>query len=110
MATSGRAPYARPVLKAVVEEVLAGPFHPLKANKITDPENGDDKPDNGVLYDLGIPGSRVRQLQDERPIEKLTNNHLVRHRMLILDRLLDDIVAEFIMSRKRENAGDRRSG
>ncbi len=94
-ATSGRAPYARPVLKAVVNEVLAGPFHPLKANKITDPVNGEDKPDNGVLYDLGIPTSRVWQLQDERPIDQLTNNHLVRHRMLILDRLLDDILLEF---------------
>ena len=96
VATSGRAPYARPVLRAVVDEVLSGPWHPLKASKNTDPENGDDKPANGVLYDLGIPGSRVRQLQEERPIEKLTNNHLVRHRMLILDRLLDDIAAEFV--------------
>jgi HNH endonuclease/RuvC endonuclease subdomain 3 len=96
VATSGRAPYARPVLKAVVEEVLSGPYHPLKASRGTDPENGDDKPANGVLYDLGIPSSRVRQLQDERPLAKLTNNHLVRHRMLILERLLDDILAEFI--------------
>jgi hypothetical protein len=92
---SGRAPYARPVLRAVVEEVLSGPFHPLKACKATDPENGDDKTVNGVLYDLGIPGSRVRQLQKERPLSQLTNNHLVRHRMLILERLLDDIVVEF---------------
>jgi len=93
--TSGRAPYARPVLRSVVEEVLSGPFHPLKASKATDPENGDDKAEDGVLYALGIPTSRVRQLQEERPLEKLTNNHLVRHRMLILHRLLDDIVAEF---------------
>ena len=91
---SGRAPYARPVLKQVVAEVLEG-YHPRKASKATDPENGEDKPENGVLYDLGIPGSRVRQLQAERPIDQLTNNHLVRHRMLILDRLVDDIVAEF---------------
>lgn len=98
---SGRAPYARPVLRRVVEEVLAGPFDPRKANKAnkaTDPEKGDDKPENGVLYDLGIPISRVRQLQNERPLEQLTNNHLVRHRMLILERLLDDLVAEFVTS------------
>jgi len=95
VATTGRAPYARPVLKTVVDEVLAGPYHPLKASRATDQENGEDKPDNGVLYDLGIPTSRVRQLQDERPIDQLTNNHLVRHRMLILDRLVDDILAEF---------------
>ena len=91
---SGRAPYARPVLKQVVAEVLEG-YHPRKASRATDPENGEEKKENGVLYDLGIPGSRVRQLQAERPIDQLTNNHLVRHRMLILDRLVDDIVAEF---------------
>lgn len=94
-AISGRAPYARPVLEAVVAEVLAGPWHPRKANKATDLEGGDEKPKNGVLYDLGIPTSRVRQLQDARPLEQLTNNHLVRHRLLILDRLLGDLMAEF---------------
>ncbi|MCH7227449.1 type II CRISPR RNA-guided endonuclease Cas9 [Haloferula sp. A504] len=91
---SGRAPYARPVLEQVVTEVLAG-HHPRKASRSTDPENGEDKPADGVLYDLGIPTSRVRLLQAERPIDQLTNNHLVRHRMLILDRLVDDILAEF---------------
>ncbi|MBK1881215.1 hypothetical protein JIN85_02245 [Luteolibacter pohnpeiensis] len=91
---TGRAPYARPVLKQVVEEVLEG-FDPTKANRATDPEKGENKPANGVLYDLGIPSSRVRQLQAERPIDQLTNNHLVRHRLLILERLLDDILAEF---------------
>lgn len=94
-ATTGRAPYARPVLKAVVDEVLSGPFHPLKANRVTDPQNGDDKPANGVLYDLGIPTSRIRELRDARPTEQLTNNHLVRHRMLILQRLLTDLMEEF---------------
>jgi len=94
-AISGRAPYARPVLEAVVAEVLAGPWHPRKASKAMDAEDGEDKPGNGVLYDLGIPTSRVRQLQDARPLDQLTNNHLVRHRLLILDRLLDDMVTEF---------------
>lgn len=91
---SGRAPYARPVLRQVVSEVLDG-YDATKACRATDPENGEDKPENGVLYDLGIPTSRVRQLQTQRPLEKLTNNHLVRHRLLILNRLLDDITAEF---------------
>ncbi len=91
---SGRAPYARPVLKQVIAEVLDG-YHPRKASHTTDPENGEDKPANGILYDLGIPTSRARQLQDERPIDQLINNHLVRHRLLILERLLDDILAEF---------------
>jgi CRISPR-associated endonuclease Csn1 len=91
---TGRAPYARPVLKQVVAEVLAG-HDPTKACRATDPENGEEKSSDGVLYDLGIPSSRVRQLQAERPIDRLTNNHLVRHRMLILDRLVDDMVREF---------------
>lgn len=92
---TGRAPYARPVLKQVAAEVRNG-WDATKANKATDPEKGEDKTENGVLYDLGIAGSRVRVLQSERPLDKLTNNHLVRHRMLILDRLLDDLVSEFI--------------
>jgi hypothetical protein len=42
---SGRAPYARPVLRQVVEEVLSG-WDATKANKITDPEIGENKPAN----------------------------------------------------------------
>jgi len=49
-----------------------------------------------ILYDPGIPASRVRQLQNERPLDQLTNNHLVRHRMLILERLVDDLVEDFV--------------
>jgi CRISPR-associated endonuclease Csn1 len=91
---SGRAPYARPVLRQVVEEVLAGndPTRPAKSARHPD---GEDKAADGVLYATVDPASRVRQLQAERPLEQLTNNHLVRHRLLILDRLVDDILAEF---------------
>jgi HNH endonuclease len=96
---SGRAPYARPVLRQVVQEVRNG-WDATKANKITDPENGENKPANGILYDLGIPTSRVRELQNERPLDQLTNNHLVRHRMLILERLLDDLAEEFVSSER----------
>ena len=97
---TGRAAYARPVLRQVVEEVKNG-WDSTKANRVTDGEKGEDKPENGVLYDLGISGSRVRVLQGERPLEKLTNNHLVRHRMLILDRLLDDLVTEFVSDKNQ---------
>lgn len=97
---TGRAPYARPVLRQVVEEVKNG-WDSTKANKVSDPEKGEDKPQNGVLYDLGISSSRVRVLQGDRPLEKLTNNHLVRHRMLILDRLLDDLVEEFVSDKSQ---------
>jgi hypothetical protein len=95
---SGRAPFSRAVLRQVVEEILSGPFDPRKASRAIDPDKGEDKPENGILYDLGIPKSRVRHLQNERPLAQLTNNHLVRHRMMILERLLDDLVAEFVTS------------
>lgn len=91
---SGRAPYARPVLKQVVTEVLAG-LDPTKPARSTSKPDGENKPADGILYSTLDPTSRVRQLQNERPLDQLTNNHLVRHRMLILDRLLDDILAEF---------------
>lgn len=91
---NGRAPYARPVLKRVVEEVLAG-FDPTKPLHSTEHPEGETKPQNGVLYQLHDPASRARALQNQRPLPKLTNNHLVRHRLLILGRLLDDIASEF---------------
>lgn len=91
---SGRAPYARPVLQKVVSEVLRGE-DPTKPNQLTDPKNGEKKEADGVLYPTLDPSSRVRELQAGRPLPELTNNHLIRHRLLILERLLDDIAAEF---------------
>ena len=91
---SGRAPYARPILAKVVEEVLSG-YDPNKPAKSPDHPEGEEKPTDGVLYPLLDPGSRVRQLQNERPLDQLTNNHLVRHRLLILERLLDAITEDF---------------
>ena len=93
----GRAPYARPVLKQVVAEVLAG-FDPTRPARSEAHPDGEDKPEDGVLYPTLDLASRVRQLQNERPLDQLTNNHLVRHRLLILGRLLDDIIAEFVTS------------
>lgn len=92
---SGRAPYARPVLRQVLDEVLAGhdPTRPARKTSLSDGENKDN---DGVLYSLLDPRSRVRVLQSERPLDQLTNNHLVRHRMLILDRLTADITKEFV--------------
>lgn len=92
---SGRAPYARPVLKRVMAEVLEG-FDPTRSAKDDADFQGNRKATDGVLYPLGVKGSRVRILQDERPLDQLTNNHLVRHRLLILDRLTDDIAKEFL--------------
>lgn len=91
---TGRAPFARPVLKQVTQEILAG-FDATKACLATDQEKGERKPSDGVLYEFSVPNSEVNQLLQKRPLEKLTNNPLVRHRLLILERLLEDMIKEF---------------
>ena len=92
---SGRAPYARPVLKQVLHEVLEG-YDPTKPAHKTSASDGEIKETDGILYSLLDRNSRTRLLQAERPLDQLTNNHLVRHRMLILDRLTRDITKEFV--------------
>ena len=73
---AGRAPFAREVLAKAATEALAG----------TDPrEKG------GILY-------RDATKEDALPeseIDRETNNHLVRHRVKILLRLLKDIVHDY---------------
>ena len=92
---SGRAPYARPVLKQVLADVLAG-YDPTKAARKTSASEGETKDQDGILYSLNNKDSRVRTLEAARPLDQLTNNHLVRHRLLILDRLTEDIAKEFL--------------
>lgn len=96
---SGRAPYARPVLRQVLTEVLNGE-DPTRPAKSTSHPDGENKVSNGILYQLSDPTSRARKIQEDRPLDQLTNNHLVRHRLLILERLADDISAEFITPEK----------
>ncbi|MGC6459827.1 MAG: type II CRISPR RNA-guided endonuclease Cas9 [Akkermansiaceae bacterium] len=91
---TGRAPFSRPVLRRVKEEVLDG-FDSTKACRKTDPEKGEDKPEDGVLYAYSVPDSEINQLLQKRPLAKLTNNPLVRHRLLILERLVDDLITEY---------------
>jgi CRISPR-associated endonuclease Csn1 len=71
-----RAAFARHLLQKAFEEVMAG-RHP--------------KEEGGCLFVTA--GMRNEQLQ--REIAQQTNNHLVRHRLLILERLLADIVKEY---------------
>ena len=72
----GRAPYGRKLLQQAYEEVLEG----------KDPhEKG------GCLYRA----ENILKEEIQEDIEKQTNNHLVRHRLLILERLFDDIVKEY---------------
>jgi hypothetical protein len=72
----GRAAFARHLLKQACEEVLAGKPHP--------------KEKGGCLFI----SEEIRQKQLNREIAEQTNNHLVRHRLLILERLLADIIKE----------------
>ncbi len=91
---SGRAPYARPVLRQVVEEVLRGEDPTKAAFSLVHPE-GEHKAQDGVLYCLSDPESEVSRLQATRRVEDMSNNHLVRHRMLIFKRLLRDMIRKY---------------
>ena len=73
---AGRAPYSREVLAKATAEALAG----------TDPrEKG------GILYRDATKEDAISEDQ----IDQETNNHLVRHRVKILLRLLKDIVHDY---------------
>ena len=71
-----RAAFARHLLKQAYEEVMAGK-HP--------------KEEGGCLFIT----EQMREAQLQRAIAQQTNNHLVRHRLLILERLLADIIKEY---------------
>ncbi len=72
---SGRAPYARPLLGQAFDEVMAG---------------RDPKATGGCLEET----EDVRRRREIRPLAQQTNNHLVRHRLQILGRLLNNLVAD----------------
>jgi HNH endonuclease/RuvC endonuclease subdomain 3 len=77
----GRAAFARHLLKQAYEEVMAGK-HP--------------KEEGGCLFI----SEEIRQKELNREIAEQTNNHLVRHRLLILERLLKDIIKEYADGKK----------
>jgi CRISPR-associated endonuclease Csn1 len=72
---SGRAPYARPLLAQAFDEVMSG---------------RDPKATGGSLEET----EEVRRRRETRPLPQQTNNHLVRHRLQILGRLLADLIAD----------------
>jgi CRISPR-associated endonuclease Csn1 len=78
----GRAAFARPLLKQAYEDVLAGKPHPKEAG--------------GCLFIT----EEMRDAHLNRAIAEQTNNHLVRHRLLILERLLADIIKEYAAGKK----------
>jgi hypothetical protein len=76
-ALSGRAPYSRAIMREAAEFVFSTGEHPTG--------------EGGPLYR----SEAVRNAQLQRAIDEQTNNHLVRHRLLILDRLHRDILKEY---------------
>lgn len=76
-ALTGRAPYSRAIMKEATDFVLTTDRHPTE--------------EGGPLYR----SDAIRAAQLQRAIDEQTNNHLVRHRLLILERLHRDILKEF---------------
>lgn len=72
----GRAPYSRPILLKAFEEVLAGK---------------DPRSEGGCLYR----SQEILEKEKLKPLDQQTNNPLIRHRLLILQRLLKDLISEF---------------
>lgn len=79
---NGRAAYARPILRQAFTEVMAG-RHP--------------KEEGGCLFRT----EEIRAAQMQRRIDEQTNNHLVRHRLLILERLQRDIIKDYAANNPR---------
>lgn len=94
---TGRAPYARPVLREVIKEVLRGEDPAKPALSIEHP-SGEKKLQDGILYATLNPDSDVYKLQQKRNIEKQTNNHLVRHRLLVFEKLLGNMLEHYANS------------
>ncbi|MCX8157926.1 MAG: hypothetical protein N3J91_16050 [Verrucomicrobiae bacterium] len=73
----GRAPYTREVMRQAWEDVMIKGIHP--------------KEKDGCLYR----DEAIREAQIQRQIDQQTNNHLVRHRLKILERLHQDILKTY---------------
>lgn len=74
---SGRAPHSRALMAEVADFVLSTDRHPAE--------------EGAPLFR----SEAIRFAQLQRAIDEQTNNHLVRHRLKILDRLHTDILKEF---------------
>lgn len=74
----GRAPYARPLLAQAYREIMDenAPRHP--------------KQEGGCLFET----PELRRARETRSLDEQTNNHLVRHRLQILGRLVSQLIAD----------------
>lgn len=91
---SGRAPYARPVLRRVIDEILRGEDPCKPARSLLHPE-GEEKAQDGTLYCIADPNSEVNRHLAARSLDSQTNNPLVRHRLLILGRLVREMIERY---------------
>jgi len=73
---SGRAPYTRQVMKQAIREVFEGKHPTEKGNSL-------------YLSD------DIKEAQLQRTLDEKTNNHLVRHRVLITRRLVQYIIKSY---------------
>jgi hypothetical protein len=73
---TGRSPYSRAVMRKAAEEAMAG-GHPAVAG--------------GVLF---MSEERINR-ERAKTLDALTNNHLIRHRLRMLDRLISDMVKRY---------------
>ncbi len=87
---NGRAPHTREVMREVVDFVFKTDRHPA--------EGTEGALDNGPLFR----GEAIRNAQLQRALDEQTNNHLVRHRLKLLERLHTDLIAD-----PKFGAGDR---
>ncbi len=74
---SGRAPYTRQVMREACEDVFQRGIHPAD--------------EGGVLFR----SEAIRTAQLRRALDEQTNNHLVRHRLKLLERLHADLLKEY---------------
>ncbi|MEK0451512.1 MAG: hypothetical protein RL088_3780 [Verrucomicrobiota bacterium] len=91
---NGRAAYTREVMREVWDWVFREERHPTERGTVP------DNPDPNVLYDCTPHGplyrsEAIRHAQLQRAIDEQTNNHLVRHRLKLLEKLHADILKEY---------------
>ncbi len=80
---TGRAAYARSVLKDTFDFVISTDRHPT------------EKPLKDLSAGPLYRSPEILKAERERPIEKLTNNHLIRQRLQILNRVTDDLITHY---------------
>lgn len=86
---SGRASYCKEILQKTYEEALEAKDSTQPGGCLYETEEIRERLLRGSVSETESSGS------EERWIASQTNNHMVRHRLLIFSRLLRDIVAEY---------------